>query len=124
MGPASDPRRRLGRSGEEIVARYLAGHGYTVLCRNYRCPLGEIDIVAQEGDCLVLLEVRTRRGRGHGTPEESITPAKRERLRRLAEAYVQAQEHPPVAYRVDVAAVELSPRGRLLRVSLIRDALL
>ncbi len=124
MGAAEDPRRRLGRSGEEVAARYLERRGYTIIARNHRCPEGEIDLVAREGDCLVFVEVRTRRGRGFGTPEESVTPAKRERLGRLADAYVQALATPPADYRVDFVAVELSPAGKLLRVSLIRNALL
>lgn len=118
-----DARRGLGRLGETLAARHLAGQGYTIIERNYRCAEGEIDIVAREGDCLVIVEVRARRGRAHGTPEESVTPAKQERLRRLAETYIQTLDPAPEAYRVDVVAVELSPAGRLLRIDLLRDAL-
>ncbi len=124
MGAAEDPRRRLGRFGEAVAARYLERRGYTIVARNYRCPEGEIDLVAREGDCLVFVEVRTRRGRSFGTPEESVTLAKRERLARLAEAYVQALPTPPADYRVDFVAVELAPSGKLLRVTLLRNALL
>ena len=121
--PLPDPRRGLGRAGEEIAVRHLARQGYEIIARNVRLPGGELDVVAREGNCLVFVEVRTRRGHGHGTPEESITPAKQERLRLLADAYLQALPVPPPNCRVDVVAVELSPDGRLLRVDLYKDAL-
>lgn len=123
MPRPADARRGLGRLGEDLAARHLSGQGYEIIARNYRCPLGEIDLIARDGGCLVIVEVRARRGRGHGTPEESVTPAKQERLRRLAEAYVQTLDPAPAAYRIDVVAVELSPAGQLLRVDLLRDAL-
>lgn len=121
--PLGDPRRDLGRAGEDIATRHLAQLGYEIVARNVRLPGGELDVVAREGDCLVFVEVRARRGRSHGTPEESITPAKQARLRLLAEAYLQALPVPPPNCRIDVVAVEFSPNGRLLRVDLYRDAL-
>ena len=121
MAP-NDARQGLGRAGEELAARHLSGQGYRILARNLRLPGGEIDILAREGDCLAVVEVRTRRGRTHGTPEESVTPAKQARLRRLAEAYLLTPPE-PVPCRVDVVAVELTPDGRLLRIDLYRDAL-
>lgn len=123
MTARASPRQGLGRRGEELAASHLAGLGYRVLARNVRCPGGEIDIIAADGACLVMVEVRTRRGVSHGSPEESVTPAKQARMRRLAEAYVEALPEPPASYRVDVVAVELSPAGALLRVELITDAL-
>jgi putative endonuclease len=123
MAPSEDPRRGLGRRGEVIAANRLEEAGYRILARNYRCAIGEIDIIAEDGDCVVLVEVRTRRGRSHGTPEESITPAKRERLRQLAEAWLQTQDPPPLDCRVDVVAVELAPNGTLMRVTQVRNAL-
>lgn len=123
MTRTPSPRQRLGRLGEDLAAAYLTRLGYHVLARNYRCALGEVDIIAREGECVAIVEVRTRRGVSHGTPEESVTPAKQERLRNLAEAYAQSLPEPPAAFRVDVVAVELSPAGKLLRTTLIRDAL-
>lgn len=123
MSGPRDNRRSLGKLGEDLASRYLKQRGYQILTRNLRSPLGEIDIVAYDGDCLALVEVRARRGHSHGTPEESITPAKQKKLRRLAEEYVQSLDIPPHNYRVDVVAVEFSPAGELLRLDLIRDAL-
>ena len=115
-------RKRLGDVGEEIAARELARRGYTVRERNWRCPEGELDIVAEQGDVLVLAEVRTRRGDRFGTPEESITPAKRAHLIASAQAYLQAHSL-DCDWRIDVVAVEMSARGELLRVDVIENAI-
>ena len=74
------PRIRLGNWGEGVAGRFLQEKGYRLLDANYRCRWGEVDIVAQEGDELVFVEVRTRRGAEYGTPEESVTAAKSRRL--------------------------------------------
>jgi putative endonuclease len=114
-------RQALGRLGEALVARALAARGYRVRQRNWRCPAGEVDIVAQDGDVLVFVEVKTRRGRAYGTPEEAVTPAKQARLIELAAAYVK-QDGWPGDWRIDVAAVELTPDGKLLRLEVIPNA--
>jgi putative endonuclease len=116
-----DDRRGLGRRGEELAAQHLAAKGYQIVARNWRCEAGELDLVAQTGDGLVAVEVRTRRGRGMGSPEESITPAKQARLITLAEAYVQAVDWAG-NWRIDVVAVEMDRRGRLLRLEHYENA--
>jgi putative endonuclease len=120
----ADRRRRLGQTGEELATRFLAGRGYTLVARNVRLAGGEIDIVARDGDCLVFIEVRTRRGGGFGSPEESITPAKAQRLIGLVDAFRQARadEPLPADSRIDLVAVELDARGRLIRVDLVKNA--
>ena len=102
-----DRRKQTGRQGEDIAARYLLGQGCRIITRNWVCPTGELDIIAQEDDILVFVEVRTRRGSRFGTAEESITPAKQARLIELARIYLQdiPQPHPP--WRIDVIAVQL-----------------
>ncbi len=80
----SGARAALGRYGEIVAADHLVASGMTVLTRNWRCREGEVDIVALDGDVLVMCEVKTRRGVGFGTPLDAITPAKAARLRRLA----------------------------------------
>jgi putative endonuclease len=77
-------RAALGRFGESVAADHLVASGLTVLARNWRCREGEVDIVALDGDVLVMCEVKTRRGVGFGTPLDAVTPAKAARLRRLA----------------------------------------
>jgi putative endonuclease len=83
LGGASD-RGGLGRYGEEVAAAHLVAAGLTIVARNWRCREGEVDIVALDGDVLVMCEVKTRRGVGFGTPLDAVTPAKAARLRRLA----------------------------------------
>ncbi|GHH67689.1 UPF0102 protein [Streptosporangium violaceochromogenes] len=73
----------LGRHGEQIAVDYLLAHDMQILDRNWRCPDGEIDVVAREGRTLVVVEVKTRSGRTHGTAFEAVTEAKLARLRRL-----------------------------------------
>lgn len=116
-----DDRRGLGRHGEDLAARHLAAKGYEIVARNWRCETGELDLVTRDGDCLAFVEVRTRRGRALGTPEESITRAKQARLAALAEAYVQAHDWPG-DYRVDIIAIEMDRGGRLLRVDHYENA--
>ncbi len=74
----SGARQRLGASGERRAASWLEARGYRILDRNWRCPSGELDLVAELADELVIVEVKTRRGSAMGAPEEAITPAKRE----------------------------------------------
>jgi putative endonuclease len=87
----SAARGALGRFGEEVAARHLVAAGLTVVARNWRCSEGEVDIVALDGDVLVMCEVKTRRGVGFGTPLDAVTPAKAARLRRLASRWLADQ---------------------------------
>lgn len=106
----TDARRLLGEYGERLAARYLRDHGLEVLDRNWRCPVGEIDLVARQGTCLVVCEVKTRRGVAFGGPLAAVTPVKAARLRMLAGCWLEA--HPdvhPGDVRIDVVAI-LRPR--------------
>lgn len=116
-------RKRLGDVGEEIAARELTRRGYKVRERNWCSVEGELDIVAEQEPALVFVEVRTRRGNRFGTPEESITPAKRAHLIAAAQAYLQANSLQDRDWRIDVVAVEMSSRGELLRVDVIESAI-
>ena len=104
-------RAAVGAFGEDLAARHLTTRGMVLLDRNWRCDLGEIDLVARDGNVLVICEVKTRRGAGFGTPEEAVTRAKTARLRRLAARWLA--EHPvsPAALRIDVIGVLLSRGG-------------
>ncbi len=117
-----DDRRGLGRRGEDLAAQHLIAQGYEIVDRNWRCEVGELDIVARDADCLACIEVRTRRGQALGSPEESITPAKRARLIALAEAYVQAHGWQG-DWRLDVVAIEIDKRGRTLRLDHYENAI-
>jgi len=103
-----DHRKRTGQRGEDIAAAYFAGQGYTILRRNWRCPAGELDIIMEQGHTLIFVEVRTRTGPRYGTAEESITPAKQARLIELAQTYLQQEQPPHTAWRIDVAAINMA----------------
>ncbi|MFF4589990.1 YraN family protein [Streptomyces sp. NPDC000345] len=106
-------RGALGRYGEELAARRLADAGMTVLERNWRCGrTGEIDIVARDGDVLVVCEVKTRRGGAFQHPMAAVTPEKAQRLRGLAERWVHTHGGaPPGGVRIDLVGVVLPHRG-------------
>jgi putative endonuclease len=100
-------RKQTGRHGEDIAAAYLLEQGCRIVTRNWVCATGELDIIAQDGDTLVFVEVRTRRGNRFGTAEESVTPAKQTRLIELAQTYLHHSPQPPPSWRIDVVAVQL-----------------
>lgn len=105
-------RAETGTYGEQLAGRVLVDSGYTILERNWRCRHGEIDLVARDGDALVIVEVKTRRGVTFGDPVEAVTFDKMLRLRRLAVAWLE--EHPgsgASAIRIDVIGVLLRPGG-------------
>ncbi|CAM3207843.1 hypothetical protein PSET11_02987 [Arthrobacter ulcerisalmonis] len=95
----------LGRRGEVLAAGYLESLGMLVLERNWRCPDGEIDIVALDGDALVIAEVKTRRSLDYGHPFEAVGPDKLARLHRLGSAWCRDREVRVPLRRVDVIAV-------------------
>lgn len=104
-----DRRKQTGQRGEDLAAAYLATQGYHIIDRNWRCPVGELDLIVQKAGSLIFVEVRTRRGQRFGTAEESITPAKQARLIELAHSYMQTLSSPQPAWRIDVVAVRLGP---------------
>lgn len=108
-------RRELGDFGERLAAHRLEAEGLRILGRNVRVPGGEIDILAEEGEDLVFVEVRTRRG-ADGAAAESLSAGKLRRMWRAAMAYCDANEVEPGRARMDVVSVDLDARGRVLEV--------
>ncbi|MCZ0208303.1 YraN family protein [Streptomyces achromogenes] len=106
-------REAIGKYGEDLAARRLAEAGMTILERNWRGGrAGEIDIVARDGDALVVCEVKTRRGGAYEHPMAAVTPEKAARLRALAERWIQAHGGaPPGGVRIDLVGVLLPRRG-------------
>ncbi len=115
-------RRDTGIQGEKLARDFLKKRGYHILETNYRCPEGEIDIIARHKDSLVFVEVRTKTSLEFGSPEESITLTKMGRLRATASRYGQTHDDLPLLWRIDVVAVELNQQGKLLRIELIENA--
>ncbi|MFI7134194.1 YraN family protein [Nonomuraea sp. NPDC050153] len=96
----------LGKQGEQVAVTYLEAKGMKIIDRNWRCRHGEIDIIAEDGPTLVVIEVKTRSGRSHGTALESVSSVKLARLRMLAAKWLAAQPRTFGAVRVDVIALE------------------
>ncbi|HEY55492.1 MAG TPA: YraN family protein [Dehalococcoidia bacterium] len=116
-------RRETGILGEKLAREFLQKRGYHILEANYRCSEGEIDLVARHRDCLVFVEVKTRRSLEFGSPEESITAAKKERLKAVAYHYQQSHSDLPPSWRIDVVAIELGRRGKPSRIEIIENAI-
>ena len=102
----------LGRYGEELAARHLIEDGFVVLERNWRCEDGEIDIVARDGETLVVCEVKTRSSTRYGSPFEAITERKLHRLERLGMRWMRERGVRPQRMRVDIVSVLRPPTGR------------
>lgn len=122
--PVNNARQRLGKLGEDLAARHLLREGYVIVTRNYRCAEGEMDIIARQGGRLAFVEVRTRRGSTYGTPKESITRSKQERLVRVASDYLSAHNLTDVDWGIDAVSVQFTPAGELACIELIRNAVL
>ena len=115
--------RDIGALGEKIAAEYLTSLGYMIRERNFRTREGEIDIIAKKDDFLVFIEVRTRTSNSYGTPEESVTTQKKERLIALAEAYIEDRDDLPSSWRIDIVAIELGPKRKVARLEIIENAI-
>ena len=123
MRKATSPSKRnstrhTGLLGESLASQALQKRGYVLVERNWRCPQGEIDIIAQDGDCWVFVEVKTRHGHTAGAPEEALTEAQLNRLCELAEIYL-AERDLEVSWRIDLVAIELGPKDTLRRLRII-----
>jgi putative endonuclease len=101
-------RQDTGRYGEDRAAIYLQDRGYEIVDRNWRCRIGEIDIVARENNRIVFIEVKTRNGSGFGHPFEAISPDKVARMRRLATEWCVVKQVVGVQVRLDAIAVLIS----------------
>lgn len=99
----------VGRRGEDLACAHLVARGFELVERNWRCSLGELDIVARRGDLLVFCEVKTRRSQRFGSPLEAVTHAKALRLRKLAARWTGEHSVRAAQLRIDVIAVLLQP---------------
>ena len=115
-------RQETGRLGELAARRHLVAAGCSIVGTNVRCGRSEIDIVAQDGDTLVFVEVRTRRGRQLGTPEESVTPRKQQQMLTAAQRYLTETNGWQRNWRIDVVSVQLDHLNRVASLRVIRNA--
>ncbi|MFZ0545309.1 MAG: YraN family protein [Candidatus Promineifilaceae bacterium] len=119
----TDNRKKLGQWGESVAAHHLEAKGYEIVARNWRTARGEIDLIARAGQELVFVEVKTRRGKQLGLPEEGLTRRKANQLMMLAGQYLSENDL-DVDWRIDLVAVELDKGGKLLRCDHIPNAVL
>jgi putative endonuclease len=113
-------RQRLGAEGERRAEAFLRAERYTIVERNYRCPLGEIDLVALDRGTVVFVEVKTRTGAGHGTPLEAVDGRKQRQLQRAAQYYLTTHRLLGRDARFDVVGVWWDEEGA--RCELVRNA--
>lgn len=117
----TEQRLALGAYGEEVAAVYLREQGYTLIERNFRCPLGEIDIIAKKRHDLIFVEVKTRRSTLFGLPQDAVGRQKQRQIIRSAQWYLKSpgvsRHHP----RFDVIAILVRP-GQMPEINHIQDA--
>jgi len=116
-----DARRESGARGEDLAARTLRREGYSILERNFRTPVGEIDVIGEERGILCFIEVKWRRDAGSGHPAEAVTREKQRRLSRAAEWYLAKTKRFDAVCRFDVVAI-LAEEGSPPAVEILRDA--
>ena len=121
MTPRLTPRE-LGIHGERVAEERLVGLGYRILDRNWSWPGGELDLVAEQNGEIVFVEVKARRSQTFGSPEESITRAKREKLIQTAHAYLGSVKRQDSPWRIDVVAIDMEPDGTVIRLEHIVSA--
>nr|WP_305137383.1 YraN family protein [uncultured Schaedlerella sp.] len=109
-------KRKTGAAYEQAAGYYLEQQGYVILQYNYRCRVGEIDLVAKDGDCLVFCEVKYRKTGGSGSPLEAVDFRKQQRIFRCAQYYMMEKRLGDIPSRFDVVGIEGA------RVTLIKNA--
>jgi len=113
--------RLLGIRGESLAARHLRKAGLRIVARNFRCPAGEIDLIAADRETIIFVEVKTRRSDRAAAPEESIGPMKRRRMERAAHWWLARRGYPAAAYRFDAISI-VEPPGEAPRIRHIVEA--
>ena len=116
------PRTKLGSWGEEQASQFLQDKGYQILTTNYRSSYGEVDIVAQDGNELVFVEVRTRRSEKFGAPEESLSKAKVQRLVNTCQDYLQNTAREDTSWRLDLVCLYLGQGRQVRRIQHLEHA--
>jgi putative endonuclease len=114
-------RQELGRLGETMACDFLKKQGYKIVNHNYRVRGGEIDIVAEDGDMIVFVEVKTRISRFFGYPEEAINKRKQHKLAMTAECYLAAHKLYEKDYRIDAVGIEVGQDGQLINLRHEKD---
>ncbi len=115
-------RLERGKRGEEEAGKELTRRGYRIMMRNYRCSLGEIDIITEKGDKIVFVEVKTRTSLAFGLPQENVTYQKQEKIKKVAQVYLSSRQQFYRNIGFCVVAVQLDKEGHLKKMEVIEDA--
>jgi putative endonuclease len=115
-------KQDLGKKGEDLALKFLKSQKYKIIARNFRCRLGEIDIIAQDKETLVFIEVKTRWSQKFGPPEEAVTPWKIKSIVKTGQYFKLLHPDLPENLRIDVVAISLSPGGEVENINLIKNA--
>ena len=115
-------RLDIAKTGESLAVAHLKARGYDILERNYRALRGEVDLIAQDGEFIVFVEVKTRRSLKFGLPQTAVTTQKQRQISKVALAYLQAKNLFDTPCRFDVIAIHLSPQLELLKLEQIESA--
>ena len=113
-------RLHVGRLGEDLALKTLKKLGYRCIARNYRCYLGEMDLIARDGDTLVFVEIKTRRDKSLGYAKEAVDKRKKRQLSKVALAYMKAEDCCDVKSRFDVVAINFE--GDREQIEVIKNA--
>lgn len=116
-------KQLVGRWGEQIAAEYLTAKGWKVVDCNVRTLYGELDVIAQDGEVLVFVEVKTRTSRAFGLPEEAVTKLKKKHILESAQAFLQSHPEFDGDWRIDVIAVEGRPGTLDPQIDWFEDAI-
>jgi len=115
--------RAYGALGEEAAAAYLVRQGYKIIARNFRAGrMGEIDIIAKDGDTLCFIEVKSRSSYSFGTPAQAVSIQKQAAITRIAQVYMQDNRYCDVPVRFDVVELMMDREGNIKNISLIQNA--
>ena len=115
-------RLDLGRRGEALALNKIKSLGYQCVASNYRCSLGEVDLIARDGDTIVFIEIKTRKGRSLGYAKEAIHEKKKRQLSKVALAYLKSNGLLGCKARFDVVAVQVSAEQEGVDIELVRNA--
>lgn len=113
--------KSLGQIGEDIASVYLKSRGYEILERNFRSLIGEIDIIAKDGENLIFIEVKTKSNKDFGLPQEMVTAKKQNKLIKVADSYLKEKNLEDIPWRIDVVAIIKNKNGN--QIKLIKNAI-
>jgi len=117
----SNYKKEIGNKGEEIAGKFLVDRGYQIIEKNYYSRYGEIDLVAQDSGIVVFIEVKTRTNQSFGTPEDSVTQAKLERIEKAGLMWMQAHPDYPDDWRIEVVAIIMDEQHQVQDIRHFRD---